>query len=146
MKYIIGLVLFLSIFSCNIDNPSYPELHTPNNFPQKWELEQMSFPSENEQQKGLKMAWQESYLLLPDSTFLKKRMTATETITAEGKFYTEKQNDDLYIHFEFNEKSKTLDSSAFTEKQRLLFSTEEDKMTLISMQNGKKQILDYQLK
>ncbi|ORL44340.1 hypothetical protein IIF7_16522 [Zunongwangia atlantica 22II14-10F7] len=106
----------------------------------------MSFPSENKQQKGLKMAWQESYLLLPDSTFLKKRMTATETITAEGKFYTEKQNDDLYIHFEFNEKSKTLDSSSFTEKERLLFSTEEDKMTLISMQNGKKQILDYQLK
>ncbi|MFC6859727.1 hypothetical protein [Zunongwangia atlantica] len=146
MKYIIGLVLFLSIFSCNINNPSYPELHTPNNFPQKWELVQMSFPSENKQQKGLKMAWQESYLLLPDSTFLKKRMTATETITAEGKFYTEKQNDDLYIHFEFNEKSKTLDSSSFTEKERLLFSTEEDKMTLISMQNGKKQILDYQLK
>lgn len=86
MKHVFTLMLFFGIFSCNIDQPEYSDLHTSNNFPQKWELIQVRFPSENLQQKGLKMAWQESYLLLPDSTFLKKRMTPAETITAEGKF------------------------------------------------------------
>ena len=145
MKHFFSLFLFFGIFSCNIDQSEYSELHTSKNFPQKWELIQMRFPSENIQQEGLKMAWQESYLLLPDSTFLKKRMTNTETITAEGKFYTEKLNNEIYIRFEFDKTSVDLEEDPFSENERLLM-TDDNVMVLTSEYQGKKQILDYRLK
>ena len=146
MKYLLVLILSLSLLSCNIEKPDYPELHTANNFPQKWELVQMHFPSQNKLQKGLNMAWQESYLLLPDSTFLKKRMTTTETITAEGKFYTEKQNGETYLRFEFNKEGNIINTNDFVTDERLLISTENKKMTLVSSFQGEKQILNYKLK
>ena len=145
MKHVFTLMLFFGIFSCNIDQPEYSDLHTSNNFPQKWELVQVRFPSENLQQKGLKMAWQESYLLLPDSTFLKKRMTPAETITAEGKFYTEKENNEIYIRFEFYKSSEKPANGIFSKNERLL-KIDDDVMVLTSEYNGKKQMFDYKLK
>ena len=106
----------------------------------------MHFPSQNKLQKGLNMAWQESYPLLPDSTFLKKRMTTIETITAEGKFYTEKQNGETYLRFEFNKEGNIININDFVTDERLLISTEDKKMTLVSSFQGEKQILNYKLK
>ena len=146
MKNLAVLILSLSIFSCNIDQSEYPELHTANNFPQKWELVQMHFPAQNKLQKGLNMAWQESYLLLPDSTFLKKRMTTAETFTAEGKFYSEKQNGEIFLRFEFNKEGDAANLNSFIKDEKLLLSAEDKKMTMISSFQGEKQILNYQLK
>lgn len=84
MKNVALVSLFvLFLFSCVTDNEV---VFLENQFPQKWQLTEMTGQTPNSETTGAQMSWQEYYLLKADGTFTKAQIRNGVTTEASGTY------------------------------------------------------------
>lgn len=96
------LALLIILSSCITGSESELEKKNPNQFPQKWELVQMSGNLANmSPDTGSEMAWQEYYLLKSDSTFTKLRTEEDKTVEEKGNYKFLYLRDGKYLELSY---------------------------------------------
>lgn len=105
--YIIITLAVLSLISCSSesaldgDKPAItPEAFGENEWPQKWQLMEMSGNIANiPPQRGRDMEWQEHYVLFQDGTFTKIRQWEDQPTQSKGTFRVSSNEHGKFIEF-----------------------------------------------
>jgi hypothetical protein len=109
MKNLIIITLFIcTLFSCTKD---YFE-----QYPQKWELIEMSGNIQNSVTIGANMAWQEFYLLDANGTFIKHREQDGLVMEVSGSFSFEENSDGKYLKLKYKTDNKLIGSCSKQEE------------------------------
>lgn len=116
MKYLLIIVFFTcALFSCKKKTEFNIE-----KFPQKWQLVLMSGQIANSETKGSNMAWQESYALNADGTFIKSRERNGSVSKASGKFSIKDSPDGKYLLLTYSTSNDLIGSCSSIEKTETL--------------------------
>ena len=83
----------------------------------------MSDSIPNSETTGTKMAWQETYLLNIDGTFLKSRNRDGVTIEASGIYHIIYLYDGKYLEFTFNNENEIIGSCYSNLKEEMFFQS-----------------------
>src|SRR5680860_144186 len=77
------LALLTTIYSCTKETD---DMATKLEYTGKWELVKMTSPANSSESTGPDMAWQETYLINEDETFVKTRLRGDSTKIASGTY------------------------------------------------------------
>ena len=114
MKNLIIIALFIcTLFSCTKDyTKDYVEEieFDIDQFPQKWELIEMSGNIQNSVTIGANMAWQEYYLLDANGTFIKHREQDGLVMEASGSFSFGENSYGKYLRLNYITDNKIIGS------------------------------------
>lgn len=118
MKRLAFLILScLILYSCSANTFS------PDSYPQKWELIKMNgsmIPSET---TGADMAWQESYVLYSDHTFLKSRRQNAKVLEAKGTYTVDNTKNRTRLVLSYQSENDIIGNCTSDPEEHLYFST-----------------------
>ncbi|UGU17292.1 hypothetical protein LS482_05325 [Sinomicrobium kalidii] len=123
LRELFFLLMGIVLLSCSNDDDSNPVVDNPllnHPYPQEWKLFKMKGNTEDSETTGEKMEWQETYILNPDSTFTKTRVTENETLTGNGTFMiTENEHGTVLLLTFENENNPVIGTCYGDNKERL---------------------------
>lgn len=89
-------------------------------YPQKWQLVAMSGSMVNSQTVGEDMAWQESYVLNSDKTFVKSRTEDGKRIEVGGTYAFTEISDEEYLELSYTSDHEIIGNCTGDTKEMLL--------------------------
>ncbi|HSI71081.1 MAG TPA: hypothetical protein VK941_12675 [Gillisia sp.] len=134
MKFAIFIYPLVSLLlSCSTETG---KVESPLSVTGEWVLVEMAGSLVGSTTSGEEMHWQEKYLLKPDGTFIKTRVTGDEVIKAEGTYITDSNNPDvqndpqleLTVQFTYSEKNEIIGSCMPASLKEYMFIYRDQKM------------------
>jgi hypothetical protein len=132
-KLILLLALLTTIYSCTKETD---DLADTIEYTGKWELVKMTGSATGSESTGSDMAWQETYIINEDETFVKTRVRGDSTIAVSGtyKFTEEGLMDEsesdviIYIELSHNTDNKIIGNCYSNRKIEYLYFTSNNKL------------------
>lgn len=122
MKSLIIITLFIcTLISCTKDYTEELEFDIQQ-YPQKWQLIEMSGNIQISVTMGAKMTWQEFYLLDANGTFIKYREQDGIVVQVSGNFSFEEKPDGKYLTLEYKTDNPII-GSCTRQKEILAFES-----------------------
>ncbi|MBK8349341.1 MAG: hypothetical protein IPL08_17645 [Saprospiraceae bacterium] len=122
MKKSSFLLLCLCVFySCSKEN-----IKEANDFPQKWQLFEMTGQIPNSVTTGINMDRQEYYILKSNNTFVKHREKDGKTFEVKGVFVIKDGSDGKYIELTYDSKNDLIGNCDSSIKEYLSFKSDSE--------------------
>lgn len=134
MKFLIFISPLVSLLlSCSTETG---KVKNPFSVTGEWVLVEMSSSLVGSTTTGEEMHWQEKYLLKPDGTFIKTRVTGEEVLEAGGTYVTDATTADvqsdpqleLAVQFTFEENNEIIGSCMPSSREEYMFIYRDQKM------------------
>lgn len=95
------IVTYFSVLSCSKNNDILEmDNFSVDNYPQTWRLVKMTGSTTGSQWHGLDMHWQENYVFISDSTFIKTRVSDGQRQSVSGFYTYDSNSQNLLLNYE----------------------------------------------